>query len=108
MLGRLTYAALDLGFGLPPLLVLAVGGREELARKKSALGLLLTVSLAYSALAERGAHQRGLWQASKHRTTGASLLGSPWEEWLSLVEMTLGLGAVTLLLEARSRRPRAG
>lgn len=107
MLARFTYLGLDLGFGVPPLLILGLGGGRKLAPHGTALGLTLAGCLAYSAFAERSAQQR-LWQASERRTFGPRPLGTPWEEWLSLVEMALGLGAITLLLETRSGQANPG
>ena len=104
VLARLAYLGLDLGFGAPPLLVLGRGGRWKLRRHPVALGLALAGSLAYSAFAERGAQKADLWRASSARTCGPRPRGVPWEEWLSLVEMALGLAAVTLLFETRPGR----
>jgi lycopene cyclase domain-containing protein len=107
MLGRFTYLGLDFAFGVPPLLVLAHSGRNELIRHAGAVGLSVAASLAYATLAEHAAGRRRIWQASAQHTLGPRLLGAPWEEWLSIVEMGLGLSAVTVLVHRRSAQPHS-
>ncbi len=88
-----------------PFLMVAVAARAAVRRHRAALGMSVVLSMAYAAVAERGAARLRLWYASVQHTTGRQWQGTAWEEWLSLVEIAAGLSMLTAALDDWRRRP---
>ena len=86
-----------------PLLAVTLWARGSLRRHWPAFGLSVAGSMAYAALAERGAGGR-LWQASPEHISGLRWMGVPWEEWLSLLEIAAGITMFTIAIKDRCGR----
>lgn len=106
MSGRFSYLVLDLGFGGPPLALLALLGRRQLQARWRTLALATAFSVAYAAVADRAAAREALWRPSRRQTLGPRLGGIVIEEWISLIQMALGLSAVVVLTDERKSPTR--
>ena len=104
MFGNLTYIIwLALFIGVP-LLALLFAARGAFWRKWRALAWVLAGALVGGWAWDAGIVRLGAWYYDPNNILGLWIAGLPIEEWLWIVGVTLLFGALTIVLEERTRK----
>jgi lycopene cyclase domain-containing protein len=103
MFGNVTYLIwLMLFIGLPLLALLGVAWRW-VWRQRRALTWTLSGALVGGWAWDAGIVKLGAWDYDPNNIANIWIAGLPLEEWLWIIGVTLMFGAITILLEERTR-----